>query len=120
MKRSGRFPLDSVGSYINVLRGELADPQFVSQGKLHRGYLADQFYRSMYGMNLQEWLKTFHPRQFCILVMEPYFEGREARVEVLRQMEDHFAMGLNPDELLHRGETHANSASHKVLLDELD
>merc|ERR1719414_2403343 len=69
-------------------------PELGKNGSLARSYFADPFYRSLYELNLDQWLRSFDPRQFAVIPMRRYLKKAKARRATIRELEKHFGLGL--------------------------
>lgn len=55
-------------------------------------YLIDQFYRSMYSLNIEPWLDEFAPHQFAIIPMSLYFRQASIRQDLLDAVAQHLSI----------------------------
>ena len=62
-------------------------------------YFMNPIYRSMYGVNLEPWLKAFKPSQFVVIPMHHYFASLENRRSTLEVMKDRLNIPLSPSKL---------------------
>mmetsp|Transcript_32032 Transcript_32032/g.91918 ORF Transcript_32032/g.91918 Transcript_32032/m.91918 type:complete len:396 (-) Transcript_32032:52-1239(-) len=90
-----------VPRYMQLLLEQM--PEYRARGwkGLERNYLFDQFYRSMYSLNLKPWLKHFHPRQFAI-VLKKSMSKPDFRRRTLQQIGESMNMTINPSRFKER------------------
>lgn len=111
---------ESFPAYVNMTERRV--PEFESDlqagaERLSRDFPLDQFYRSMYSLNLKPWLEVFAPRQFVIIPSSLYFRDLASRGAVMNQVAEF--LRLDPALLGAVGMTKKNVGKHPRLEDDI-
>lgn len=93
---------------------------------IETNYYLDEFFRSMYSLNLKPWLEAFTPKQFMIVPMGAYFKDIASRRDVIHDLHVEFGCTARPE--LVAEESRVNVISHpsvesdlgQELLDEIN
>lgn len=84
----------SVNEFVDELSQKYEE---VKKAGLAQSGLADQFYRSMYGAQLDSWLRHFSGDQFVLVPTAKYFKDATVRTEYLKEIAQHFQLQLSPE-----------------------
>lgn len=82
--------------YVHMLREAAPDVHKNGSYALSHSYKFDQFYRSLYSLNIEPWLDTFNPKQFAIVPMAKYFGNVAERQNGIAQIGRHLGIRLYP------------------------
>lgn len=117
-RRTGNsaMPVETLSEYLDMLRDRL--PALERNGSLPKSYFADQFYRSMYGLNVAPWLGSFDPHQFAVIPMGAYFKSVDARRDAIGNLSKHFSLDLTASNVK-EAEAHWTN-EHPTLEQDLD
>lgn len=90
--------------------------------QLNRKYLLDEFYRSLYSLTLEPWLKNspFAPRQFVLAPLRFVLGSHEGEVRTFELLSRKLGVDFKSTQLLGNKTSHANKRNHPSLEDDMN
>jgi len=87
---------------------------------LGQDYFLDQFFRSMYSMDMRNWLALFRPTQFTIIPSSLYFNNVTFKSSVWHHIGSKMSNAVSTKALKTQPHRHMNKGSHPPLSEDLD